>query len=148
MKRLAIALVGIVFASSVVFASDDPIATRKSLMDSNAAAAGVAAGMLKGDIPYDPAVAKAAIMALNATAHAYGDYFPEGSDMGNTSASPKIWEDMAGFKQKLGDFQTAVASAVDASGRSGPADIDAFKTAIGPVFGTCKSCHEAYRLKN
>ncbi len=148
MRRLAIAIVGIVAASSAVFASDDPIATRKSLMDSNAAAAGAAAGMLKGDIPYNPAVAKAAIMALNATAHAYGDYFPEGSDMGNTSASPKIWEDMDGFKQKLGDFQTAVASAVDASGRSGPADLDTFKAAISPVFQTCNACHEAYRLKN
>jgi cytochrome c556 len=148
MKRLAIALFGIVFASSAVFASDDPIATRKALMDSNGAAAGAAFGMVKGDIPYNPAVAKAAIMALNATAHAYGDFFPEGSDKGNTNASPKIWEDMDGFKKKLGEFQTAVASAVDASGRRGPADLDTFKAVISPVFQTCDSCHETYRLKN
>lgn len=148
MKRLAIALMGIVFASSAVFAADDPIATRKALMDSNGAAAGAAIGMLKGDIPYNPAIAKAAIMALNATAHAYGNFFPEGSESGNTHASPKIWEDMAGFRKKLGDFQTVVASAVEASGRSGPADLDAFKAAIEPVFSTCKSCHEDYRVKN
>ena len=35
--------------------------------------------MLKGEIPYSPVLGKAVIAALDATAAAFGDYFPEGS---------------------------------------------------------------------
>jgi cytochrome c556 len=134
--------------AAAAYAADDPIAARKSLMQSNGAAAGTSAGMMKGEIAYSPAVAKAAIASFNATAHTFGDYFPEGSDMGaNTHASPKIWEDRAGFDAELAKFQTAVAAAVQASGRDGPADLDAFKAAVGPIFGTCKSCHEGYQVR-
>lgn len=125
-------------------AASDPILVRQKIMKSNGAAAGVSGGMMKGEIAFDAKVANAAIRTMNAVAYSYGNFFPEGSDAGmKTSASPKIWQDRAGFEAKLAQFQKDTDAAVDAK----PADLDAFKAAIGPVFKNCKSCHEDYRLK-
>ena len=149
MKRLALALSVVAMSATAGLAADDPIAARKALMQSNGAAVAVAAGMMKQQLEYNPAVAKAAIATLNATAHAFGAFFPEGSDMGaNTTASPKIWEDMGGFEAAVAKFETDTAAAMQASGKDGPADLAAFQAAVGPVLGNCKSCHEAYRVQN
>lgn len=118
-------------------------------MDANGAAAAVAGGMLKGEIAYAPASGKLVIAALNATAHTFGDYFPEGSaDPAKSAAAPKIWEDPAGFEAAIAKFSTDVAAALAASGKDGPPDQAAFQAAITPVLSNCKSCHESYRLKN
>ncbi|GAB4360702.1 MAG: cytochrome c [Oricola sp.] len=149
MKKTVLALSMVAATAVAAFAADDPIAARKALMQANGAAAGVSGGMMKGEIAYNPAVAKAAIAALHASAMTFGDYFPEGSDMGaDTTAAPKIWEDPDGFKAELAKFRSATDAAMQASGKDGPADLDAFKAAVGPVLGTCKSCHEGYRVKN
>jgi cytochrome c556 len=129
-------------------AADDPIAARQALMRNNGAAAGVAGPMMKGELAYSPAVGRAAIAAWNATAQTIGDYFPEGSvDEAKSTASPKIWEDMAGFQAALGKFQEATAAAVQASGKDGPPDAAAFTAAAEPVLGTCKTCHDTYRIQ-
>ncbi len=149
MKILVIATAALSISAGVVAAADDPIAVRKALMDANAGAAGLSGSMLKGDLDYNPMVAKAAIATFYAVASAYGDYFPEGSQgNGETTASPKIWEDMAGFQQAVGKFKTDAAAALEAAGKDGPADLDAFKSAVGPVLGNCKSCHESFRVQN
>lgn len=148
MKKSLLALSLIAACTTVAFASDDPIATRKALMDNNGAAAGLSAGMMKGEIPYSPAAGKAAIAAFHATAMSFGDYFPEGSDMGaDTKAAPAIWEDAAGFKAELAAFLGATDKAMQASGRSGPADLDAFKAAVGPILGECRACHEKFQTR-
>lgn len=149
MKSLPIVLGALGLSAVAAFAADDPIATRQAIMDANGAAAAVAGGMLKDEIPYDPTVAKAVIAALNATAHTLGDYFPEGSaDPAKSYAAPKIWEDPAGFEAAIAKFSTDVAAALKVSGKDGPADKAAFQAAIQPVLGNCKACHEAYRLEN
>jgi cytochrome c556 len=137
-------------AATAAFAADDPVAARQAIMDSNGAAAAVAGGMLKDEIPYSPVVAKAVIAALDATAHTFGDYFPAGSEgePGKSSAAPKIWEDPTAFEAALAKFSTDVAGAATASGKDGPADKAAFQAAVQPVLGNCKSCHESFRLKN
>ncbi len=132
--------------SSISAAADDPIKARELLMDNNAAAAAVSVGLMKGEIPYNPAVAKAAIQAFAATAGAFGSFFPEGST-GESAASPKIWEDAAGWQAELADFAEAANAAVAASGKSGPADVAAFTALAQPILGTCKDCHDTYRLK-
>ena len=113
-------------------------------MSANGAAAAVSGGMLKGEIPYTPAVGKATLASFEATAMTFGLMFPDGAT--SKEASPKIWEDRAGFEAELAKFQEAAAAAVKASGRGGPADLDAFKAVAEPVLGTCKGCHEKYRL--
>jgi cytochrome c556 len=135
----------VAFSTAAAVAADDPIATRKALMDANGAAAGVSASMLKGDLDYNPAVAKSAIMTLRAVAHSYGSFFPEGSDKGETKASPKIWSDRAAFEAAIDKFKSDADAAATASGKDGPADLAAFKTAVLPVFNNCKSCHQDFR---
>jgi cytochrome c556 len=147
MKKAALALSALTLSASFAAAADDPVASRKALMDANGAAAGLAAAMLKGDMDYNPAVAKAAIMTFRAVAHSYGAFFPEGSDKGETKASPKIWQDAAGFRKELAEFQEHADAAAQASGKNGPADLNAFKAAVMPVFDDCKDCHQSYRVK-
>lgn len=140
---LCLALVAGSVAPTAI-AAEDPITTRKAIMKSVGAAAGAGGGMLKGEIAFDPKVATLALATMNAASHSFGDYFPEGSDSGmETTASPKIWEDMAGFSEKLTKFQADAQAAVD----SKPATLEAFKTAFGNVAQNCKGCHETYRIK-
>jgi cytochrome c556 len=148
-RKLPIAI-GLFVALTVPgYAADDPIATRQALMDSNGAAAAVAGGIMKDQIPYNPTVAKAAIMTWAAVAHAYGSFFPEGSlDPARSYASPKIWEDRAGFQKHLDEFGTLTAAAVKAAGKDGPPDKAAFVAVAGPVLNACKSCHQDFRLED
>lgn len=128
-------------------AEGDPIVVRKAIMQSVGGAAGLAGGMMKGEIAYSPAAGKAAITALKAAALTFGSYFPEGSEMGDTSAALAIWDNAAGFQAALTKFSDTATAAAAASGKDGPADLDAFKAAIGPVMGNCKSCHQDFRVK-
>lgn len=148
MQKTLIALSLIAATATAAFAADDPIAVRKALMQSNGAAAGLAAGMMKKEIDYSPAAGKAAIAALHATAEAYGDFFPEGSDMGaDTRAAAAIWENPEGWQAELDKFKSVSMAAMEASGRAGPADLEAFQAAVGPILGTCKSCHEKFQTR-
>lgn len=129
-------------------AADDPVAIRQALMDSNGSSAALAGGVMKGEVAYSPVIGKAVIGALAATSDAFGSFFPEGSaDPAHSAASPKIWENAAGFASELAKFQAATAAAVKASGKDGPADANAFVAAVGPVLDSCKSCHQDYRVK-
>jgi cytochrome c556 len=67
--------------------------------------------------------------------------FPPGSESGDTKASAKIWEDMAGFEAASAKL-VADAKAAETAAASG---LDAFKTALGAVGANCGGCHEAYR---
>ncbi len=130
--------------SATALAASDPILVRQKIMKANNAAARVAGGIIKGEIAFDAKVATAAIRTMNAAAYTYGNYFPAGSETGmKTRADPKIWSDMAGFEAKLAQFQKDT----DAAAAAKPADLDAFKAAMGPVFKNCKGCHEDYRTK-
>ena len=99
MRRMCFALLGVAVGVVSVGASaaEDPIFTRRKLMQANGGAAGIAQGMIKGEIPFNPVLAESALRTFNAVAYSVGDYFPEGSDKGDTRASPKIWEEMAEF---------------------------------------------------
>jgi cytochrome c556 len=137
--------VGLALALAMpAFAENSVVDARAAQMSANGAAAAVAGGMMKGEIPYTPAVGKSVIAALDATALSFGLMFPDGAT--SKEASPKIWEDRAGFDAEVAKFQEAAAAAVKAAGKSGPADVDAFKVAVTPVLSTCKSCHQSYRL--
>jgi cytochrome c556 len=123
---------------------DDPIATRKNLMQSNGASMGAAQAMIKGETPFSAAVAMAALQNFEGVGYAFGDYFPEGSDQGETRASPKIWEEMEEFQQYLADFREDAAAGVAAK----PETLEAFQAAIGAVGENCQRCHEEFREEN
>jgi cytochrome c556 len=73
-----------------------------------------------------------------------GDLFPVGTETGmDTEAAPAIWEDRAGFEEALANFRAAVESAIDAN----PMTLEDAKPTVGPVFQTCKGCHDTYRIE-
>ena len=144
--RLSIAFAVAALALSTVVpahAADDPIAARQALMKKNGAAAKVAVDLMKGATPYDPAKAAAAMKDIADDMTVFVTLFPEGSDKGDTAASPAIWTDMAGFKA-LADKTIADATAAGTAAAGG---LESFKTAFAAVGGDCQSCHEKDRLK-
>ena len=132
------------FIAGVAIAGSDPIKTRQHLMEDTRDAAKVIGGMLKQEQAFDAEAAMAAFKIWKKTALEASDLFPEGSETGHeTEAKASIWTDRDGFNQKMADFNTQVDAAIAAS----PDSLEALKGAAGPVFKTCKGCHEGYRVE-
>ena len=70
------------------------------------------------------------------------DYFPEGSGTGDTSARAAIWENFKGFTAaaKANHDATLILLAAAEAG-----DVNAAKSALGEVGGTCKACHQQFK---
>ncbi|MGC6485011.1 MAG: c-type cytochrome, partial [Candidatus Puniceispirillales bacterium] len=70
------------------------------------------------------------------------DYFPEGSDTGDTNARAEIWFDFDDFTLKAKDAENA-ALALASLAEAGQQDqiMDGLKT----LSGTCKACHSSYK---
>lgn len=102
--------------------------------------------MLKGEAPYNRERIAAAGQAIAGHAgQALTDLFPEGSLHAPSEASPEIWADWAEFSKIAGTLkESAVALSDLAEAGAGEKDIAA---AFGNVAGTCKACHEAFRIK-
>ena len=125
-------------------ASDDPIASRQAMMKNTGASIGAIVKMAKGEAEFDALAANLAIRAMNNTAIGIVHLFPAGSETGmDTEAAPKIWEDMAGFVEKAKAMEDATAKAIAAPAAS----LDELKAQLGEIGGTCKGCHETYRIK-
>jgi cytochrome c556 len=137
---LAIALTSLAIAEG-----DDPRHERHELMEGVGKAAKPIGAMLKGEREYDAEVVMASLQTWHDAATKFGDLFPEGSETGmDTEAAPAIWEDRAGFDKALGEFRAAVEAAQTAE----PMTLEAAKPTVGPVFQTCKGCHDTYRIEN
>ncbi len=137
----AIVAAGALGATAVV-AQQNPIEARQALMKDNGKHAKLGAAMVKGEKPFDLAAAKEIFATFEKSTKA-ADLFPPNSKTGHdTTASPKIWENMDDFKArfvKLGeDARTAAASVKD---------LDSFKTAFGAIGKDCGGCHREYRIK-
>lgn len=148
MKRLVLACLAVAAGSAAVLAQapasspSDPIAERKALMKSVGAATGVATRMARGQAPFELAKAQEAFKVFQDAAAKMPTLYPETSKTGgDTSASPKIWEDMAGFRAAFAKFG---ADAADAAAKT--TDEATFKTAFGQVSQNCGSCHQSYRV--
>lgn len=143
MKSVLLALSAVAIFATSAYA--DPIADRKAVMkERGGIVGGQLAPIAKGEKPYDAAVVMAALQALGENAKKWDEdaLFPAGSNAGDTKASPKIWEDMAGFKAAGDKFEADVAAAIAAN----PADLDAFKPLFGAIASNCGACHQAYRM--
>lgn len=126
-------------------ASESVQEQRHELMESAKDAAKPIGGMLKGEVEFDAAVVMESLGTWEHVAATAGDLFPEGSDTGyDTKAKSTVWTDRAGFDQKLNDFSVAVSNAVIAA----PQNVEELKEAVGPVFQSCKGCHEDYRVED
>ncbi len=141
---VAAALIG-VSGMSLAYAAGEPQVVRQGMMKKVGGAVGEMAKMVKGETPYDVAVAVAQLQIIADTMSTYPDQFPVGSETGfESEAAPAIWTNMEDFKAKSAALQTAAVNGVAAA----PADLDAFKAVFGPLTKTCGTCHETYRLKS
>ncbi len=137
------ALVAIAFSVTAALAAENPILARQELMKANGKHAKMGVAMVKGEAPFDLANAKEIFATFENAAAKMPDLFPADSKTGHdTTASPKIWENMADVKarfKKLGDDAKAAAASVK--------DLASFKTAFGAIGKDCGGCHKEYRIK-
>jgi len=145
MKKLFLgALASALLVSGIAYA--DEIADRKAIMKTKVGASmGVLGKTAKGEMAYDAEAVKAAFSTMRESTEGFADLFPEGTESGGeTSVSPKIWEDMDGFKAALAKFHGDLDAAIAAE----PADKEAFMAVFGPVASNCQACHQSYRILN
>ena len=125
-------------------AADDPINERHELMEGVRDAAKPIGLMLRGETDFDASVAMESLKVWQAAGAKFGSLFPEGSETGqDTEAAPAIWEDREGFDAALAKWVEATDKAIVAS----PQTLEEARPAIGPVFQTCKGCHDTYRIE-
>lgn len=131
----------------VVVAQQDLVAQRASLMKANGKNLGtVLSATAKGDKPYDQAAIDAALNVLEETAKKMPTLYPDSTKglkgEGDFQASPKIWENRAGFDAEIAGFAKAVAEA-----KAKVKDLDSLKANLPAIGKACGSCHEGFRLK-
>jgi cytochrome c556 len=117
------------------------------VMKGNGKNAGALGAIIKGDKPYDQATVDAALAQFEDTVKKFPTLFPESikgmKAEGDYSASPKVWEDKAGFDAHVATFAKAVADA-----KASTKDLDTLKAAMPAIGKSCGGCHETFRVKN
>lgn len=151
MKHLNLlgAAAALVLTSAPLWAQEDPFAdqveTRHGFMLQMAAELGKIGAMVKGETPYDAAVAGKAGANVAAIASVISmDMFPAGSENGKSAdsfAKAELWANQDDFLAKLADLNTAAGVLATDAGK----DVDSAKTAMMAVGKACSACHEAYR---
>ena len=140
---LAAAAVTLAAPAHAQFAKpEDAIKYRKSVMTLQSAHFGRIAAMASGRIPFDAVVAAENAAILETVTRLPLAGFVAGSDKGETKAKPEIWTDTPKFKA-VGEKLNVEAIKLSAAVKSG--NMDALKSAVGAVGGTCKSCHDDFR---
>jgi cytochrome c556 len=142
--RLAVfAALAATLASTAAMA--DPIQERQDLMKERGAMMRILGPIAQGNQPFDADAVIAALNQLHENAQTLDVdvHFAPETATGDTKAAPAIWEDFEAFRQQDAEYDAAVAAAVEAQ----PQDLDALRTAFGPIGASCGACHETYRLQ-
>lgn len=148
MKRVLV-VAGVLFLSiGAVVAQQDVAKQTQTTMKATGRAMGAVLGpMFKGEKPYDQAAVDTALTQLADTAKKLPAMFPESIKglkiEGDYSASPKIWEDKAGFAAKIASFAKVATEA-----KAKIKDLDSLKANFPAIGKECGGCHETFRLKN
>jgi cytochrome c556 len=147
MMRTVVVVGTLLLGVGAVMAQMDQVKQTQTMMKGNGKNAGALAAMVKGEKPYDQATVDAALAQFEDTVKKFPTLFPEGTKglkpEGDYYASPKIWEDKAGFNEHIASFAKAVADA-----KASVKDLDTLKVALPIVGKQCGGCHETYRVKN
>jgi cytochrome c556 len=147
MMRTVVVVGTLLLGISAVLAQQNLVDQAQTLMKGNGKNAGALAAMVKGDKPYDQATVDTALAQFEDTAKKLPALFPDSTKglkpAGDYSASPKVWEDKAGFEARIATFAQAVADT-----KGSIRDLDTLKTGLPVIGKSCGGCHETYRLKN
>lgn len=140
-KTLAL---GLIFAATVATAHEhvkNPVVNdRMHVMENMKNATGIMGDMMKGERPFDVAIATKAKSDLAAASAEVVAKFQANEMDPASEASPKIWENYADFTAKA-EAMVSAAEAIDTS------SLDGLKGSFRAVGGSCKACHEAYRVE-
>ncbi len=143
-KRKSYLVVATLAIATLAYAGDDPRHERHELMEDVRDAAKPLGKMLEGERDYDLDVVLASLETFAEVGKTFGDLFPEGTETGGgTEAAPAIWEDRAGFEEALAAWREATDAAIAAQ----PATLEDAEPLLGKVFGSCKNCHDTYRIE-
>jgi cytochrome c556 len=139
----AAAVAVVTLGATAVLANSNPIVARQDLMKHNGHAAKLAGEMIKHQKPFDLATAKTIFATFERSAKEMPGLFPPDSKTGHkTTASPKIWQDMADFKARFEKLGVAAKKA-----QGSVTDLASFRTAFGGIGKQCGGCHHEYRVK-
>lgn len=143
MRKLLLAISILALAGTA--ASADPLADRKALMKERGKLTGDLSKVVKGQEPFDAASVLRTLEAMkdNAGKFDIGALYPEGSNAGDTTAAPAIWDNPDGFRDAEKKFEDAVGAAL----ADAPADLDALKAKFGAIGASCGACHENFRIR-
>lgn len=123
----------------------EQIETRQAQLKKMGRAFKAISDQLKASSP-DLAQIQVAAVAVPEEAAGMVDWFPTGTgpETGiETEALPIIWEEKADFNDKVAAMQAAAAK-LDTIAQDG--DVAAVGAAFQTTGGTCKACHDKYRL--
>jgi cytochrome c556 len=144
LKIIVALAAGSVAFAGLAIAQDTAIPARQELMKENGAAMKAASALAKGEVEWREGEAAGAMKIIADNMEEFPGLFPPGSESGgDTKASAKIWEDMAGF-EAASQKTVADARAAEAAASQG---VEAFQAALGAVGADCGACHETYRNK-
>jgi cytochrome c556 len=147
MMRTVVVVGTLLLGVGAVVAQQDLVKSTQTIMKNTGKNAGAVGAMVKGEKPYDQATVDAAMVVIDETAKKLPTLFPVGMKGlkadGDYSASPKVWEDKAGFDAHIASFAKAVT---DAKGKI--KDLDSLKATWPAIGKECGGCHETYRVKN
>jgi cytochrome c556 len=79
--------------------------------------------------------------ALYGLGEMLGEAFEDGSPASSRSL-PAIWQNRAGYAERVAAFQAATAQLLEAAEMRNPAGVAAAMEGVG---GTCGACHETFR---
>ena len=140
-RHLVFIVIACLIGSGAV-AADDPTQERHELMESVRDAAKPIGAMFRGEAEYDQATVMKSLATFEAVGSKFGELFPAGSQGGE--AAPAIWEDRDGFDEELSKWRAATATAIEAN----PGSLDEARASVGPIFKSCKGCHDSYRIED
>lgn len=127
--------------------AQDAVKDAQAVMKANGKNAGALGAMVKGEKPYDQAAVDAAFAQFETTAKKLPTLFPasmKGMKLeGDYDASPKVWDDKAGFDEHAASFAKTVG---EAKGKI--KDLETLKANFPMVGKQCGGCHETYRVKH
>lgn len=122
---------------------EDAIKYRKNALFVMQQNFGRVAAMAAGKAPFDAKVAADSAAVAEYVSRLPWAGFGDGTDKGDTKAKPEIWADKAKFDDYALKMQSEMTK-LAAAAKTG--NIDSIKTAVGAVGGSCKTCHDAFRL--
>jgi len=141
MIRTVVVVGALLLGVGAVAAQEDVVKHTQAFMKGNGKNAGALSAMVKGEKPYDQAAVDAAMAQFEDTASKFPTLFPDSikglKADGDYSASPKVWEDKAGFDEHIASFVKGKIK-----------DLDTLKVVLPTIGKQCGGCHETYRVKN